>query len=715
MNTPEIDPKILARATEQAKVLIAKIKGQYTSRAIQTWVEIEERYGLDFSHIFPDFEARKQQIVGFVLDVLLKQYVDNTENRLRESFNQQAVKRKFKLTPVENCYTFSNNPSWKLYPEQDPVFRAIVDTMFNSPNSPRTLWQNGRTGSGKTEILNAIFDWFLSNEKHKNPLFPFPFPYPCLWFTVPNAVEQTREKAIRAGLGKWLDKELHIIPYTWLTSAEGEGKLWTLKSYTDPFTNETTYEYEWCPMALPRLVAFDEAHALQNIESKRSKAVRAMDSFIRACNHNTQFMFFSATLAERMRDVQIFTCLSDIMYEGQKITFDNFVIQFGNILSGTGIFMPNKEAMSRFRKVFAERLFEIPPVKWPYQMRTALKLYQFKNSDQRDQYEKAEAEFLERIAKLGKRIPSERAMRAIAVGQFRKKCEPIRAEQIVDEMYDRVNNHRKSALMCTAFTGTIYKAMFILMDKYNVKRDEISVIWGGRQDCKPGQVLSSEDLINIAAKSIEEGGMDKKVFRLIQRNMQWQEDRILFGDASADAQDERHRRLKSLGLLGIQTMAIRQAEIKKFMSGQARYCFYTIQSGGTGLSLEHCDHYNYPRELWATPIFSGKEIVQGLGRPHRRNSISDTLAYICIMADTVESEHVAPVLDNKLQCLGEGSSYKDDLTEVLANLDAEELKLRRNAERSIRSVEQAFKDCDDERTQMHNAEIEDEEDEEDEE
>ena len=107
-----------------------------------------------------------------------------------------------------------------------------------------------------------------------------------------------------------------------------------------------------------------------------------------------------------------------------------------------------------------------------------------------------------------------------------------------------------------------------------------------------------------------------------------------------------------------------------------------------------------PRDGRYPVIYNGKEWVQALGRPHRRNSISDTYQYIYVLLDTIEFEHVGPVLDRKLQCLGEATTQKDDLFSLLINLSAADLRAKQAA--SIRSLAEAEAQCRaDEGTQLH--------------
>jgi len=681
---PTVDPKILARAIHSARTVAAKIVGQVTKGEITTYKQIEDLYGIELTG-FANEEA-KQKAIGpaFYARQVLERYVAETESRLLAAnlaATAQGPKKRLRLTPQAECYRFTRNKNHALYPEQDPVFRSLVDDMFVNPQRRyRTAWNNGRTGSGKTEIINAIVDWFTEKGLHNNPAIPVPLPAPILWFTVTNAVEQSKTKARKAGLGWAIDKFiLHILPYSALYSSEGEGFLWRKVITPDPFTGEDIETYEWCPMAFPQLVIFDEAQKIKKEGTTTAQRIRLLDEFVRSVPiATTQFLFFTATLAEKINDTKMFVCMSDVKYEGQLITYDNFNVQFAQIIGEGRPDLPNKAAMDRFRKFFQHRLYEIPKTRWPFAAKINLRFFKFLTPEDKNQYDTAIEEYLDQIAKLGKKMPNEMALRAIALLKLRKKVEPIRSRQVADCMHEDVLRG-ESAIMGTAFTASIIKSIFHLIDKYGVSRDQISVIWGGRDNVKPERLISQEELLEIAGEALKSGeGIPKKVFRLIKMNLAWQEDRMLFGDASEQAQNERYQLLKDLKLIGVQTIQQRQYEIDKFMSGQSKYCFFTTASGGTGLSLEHADARQSPRNLYASPIYSGMEFVQVMGRPHRRNSISDTKMWICLMADTVEQNHVAPILSNKLESLGAGSTAKDDLTTILSRLDPDEFRTVNN-------------------------------------
>ena len=692
MTPTVIEPKVLEKAKEQARTLSARVKEAYTKGQIRVFKDIES-YGLLLDN-FTDEAKLKPIVTGLQVDAIRNAYVANTEARLLKAFSEAPGRRKLRLAKDENsCYQFRHS-SYRLYREQDPVFRSVVDALYTA-NARSALIPAG-TGAGKTIIGAAIIDWVINNSKHL-PALPLPLPYPIQWFTVKNAVPQTREKIIACGLGEHLDKTIHVWPYSAMTSSFGLERLFEAVTVTDPFTGEERIEFSLRPMAVGMLYIFDECHALARESSNRTKAVLALDERVRSFPFlNTKTIFMTATLAEKVNDARVIVSMSDISFQGTPITKTNFSTAFANIIGGqAGPGIPSKASVGRLYDAIAPIIHEPPYFPWPFKAINAIKPVAFADEADRNYYDTAFNRYLERIESLGKDTPSDLAARRIALGQLRKAAEPCRAKQMVDDAVIGLNNGR-SQLIGTAFTGTIIKAVFYLQDHYGYSRDDFSVIWGGRGDPKPEKVFTQEELLNLLMNP----DPSPKTLKLLQKNLDWQEDRLLFGDASADAQDSRYQRLKDLGLIGVQSYEKRQAEINKFKSGRAKFCFFTLQSGGTGLSLEHCDDSCLPRDGRYPVIYNGKEWVQALGRPHRRNSISDTYQYIYVLLDTIEFEHVGPVLDRKLQCLGEATTQKDDLFSLLINLSAADLRAKQAA--SIRSLAEAEAQCRaDEGTQLH--------------
>jgi len=724
---PTISKKVLTTAQEQAVTLTHKVLSDFGAGKVKSLADIEDKYGIPCGN-FP--REVKEQPFPFPSSLLfqkyLVEYITNTRQRLIAQQHLQTSgatkKLRLKLADEKDCESFVNNPKLKLYREQQPVYEAIIDAQFLSSTPYRGVLQNGGTGSGKTILAAKIIDRIIAENWHKPAGLPIDLPFPIVWFTVKNAVEQTRRALEKAGLGAYLDKTIYVYPYSYLT-AQGNGVLLDITQEEDltqmSSDGSPVYytKYTWRASALSAYYIFDECHSLAKPTSGRTKAIRAL--FEMAANYpliNCRFLWMSATAVERINDIEMFVCSSDIDYNGQRITFANFRQSFAMQMALDGRpDLPNVAATARLFKAIGHRVFEIPYFPWPFKAINACRFYRFKTDAHRQQYLNATDEYLERVEKMGRNAPNERALKYIFLLQLRKKVEPIRAEQIADDMH-RDFQQGKTPVMGTAFTGSIIRAVFHLCDKYGYTRDDFSIIWGGRANIKPEKLLTTEDLLNIVAEAAQsEDGMSREMKKLIDLNLAWQEDRLLFQDESSAAQDERYQRLIDLKLIGLQNPARRQIEIDNLMSGRSKFGFFTGQSGGTGLSLEHHTiSIKGPRVLYATPIYSGKEFIQIFGRCPRRNSISDTYQYVCLMDNTVESEHVAPILDRKLQCIQEVGSRKLDLAEILMNLSADQLKAKiLNNDKKIRSIEEAAAQAhEDERTQLHTTEVgeDDEED-----
>lgn len=682
-----IDQRILNKHISSARILAARIKGAYTNGEVKTIREIETTFGCEFPEFHtPDVNPSALDVpieYGYILSQILDRYIKSTPERLEAAATATAATSqhtRLRLSPPDKCYRFTANPARGLYPEQDPVFRQLYADLYEDPTRNwRTAWNNGRTGSGKTEIINAVVDYFIAQKRYINPALPFQLPYTVVIFTVTNAVEQSKKKARLAGLGWAMEAGLlQILPYSVLYSSEGEDRLWRKVTTIDPITDQEIVTFEWIESSIASLYVFDECHKLKKEDTRTAKMIRLLDEACRRSplGANTKFLFFSATLAEKINDTKMFVCMSDITYNGNKITYDNFNISFGSLISNGEPDVPNKAAMERFRKFFKHRLYEIPKIRWPFSSTISLKFFKFLTAEDKLQYDNAVSEYLEQIAKLGKNTPNERALRAIKLLKLRKKVEPIRSKQIAKLMVDDVARG-ETAIMGADFVGSIIKTAFHLIDDYGVKREEIAIIWGGCENVKPSRIYTKEEMLQLATDAYLSGeGIPAATMRMLKLNIAWDEDRMLFGDSDEAAQHARYERLKSYGLIGAQSRTQRQAEVDRFMDGRAKYCLFTASSGGTGLSLEHADSSTGPRNLYAPPIYSGMTFVQLMGRPHRRNSISNTKMFICLMAGTVEQNHVAPNLSTKLQALGAGSSVKDDLSDALLDLAPEEFTTR---------------------------------------
>lgn len=686
----------------ETKNLAAKIKAAHTNGEIRTWADIKTKFGATP----PGNTLPTATVSRFILDAWLDHdFVKNCIERAEAALARPAAETvKLKLADPADCYQFPN-PAFRLWPEQHPAFEKLYDDLF--VKNHRLVINNGDTGSGKTGIIIALCDKFIKDGRHLIPGLGIQFPRPILVLTVANALPQTRQKFIDFGLGDYLDSIIFFASYTSLTSSEGQGIYVRSWVEEDPYGQEPPKHFtEWIRSNTPCLLILDEAHALARVDSQRSRALLALkDAIDEQPLYNTRIATFSATLIERVRDIHVLTSLADLDFNGIRVTKDNFNQVFANPIANNRPDLPNAAATARVFSILTPRITEIPYVRWKYRAVNACTIYDFINDRDRQVYAEAWDEYVRICELMGK--DADKSSRFTPLTVFRKKAEPLRAEQIVADMIDAVERRGKAAGCCTAFVGTIIKAVFILIDKYGYSPDDIAVVWGGRPNIQPEKILTEDDTRELMQRALDTGeALDAKTIKLIKLNLLWQEDRLLFGDATAADQDERYRRLKAMGLIGVQNLARRQDQIAKFMSGRARFIFYTLAAGGTGLSLEQRAGTGNPRELRGTPIYAGKEFTQGFGRFPRRNSESDTYQFCCLLRGTIEQTHVAKVLDMKLKSLAKFTSRKTALEDILTDnniisLSSHEISKLAAVQTEVRSLEQAIVDAQDESSQLH--------------
>lgn len=218
-------------------------------------------------------------------------------------------------------------------------------------------------------------------------------------------------------------------------------------------------------------------------------------------------------------------------------------------------------------------------------------------------------------------------------------------------------------IVASVFKPAIARTVHLLISQHGFKRDDISLIWGGNDMLKGGKSkdYTDEDIrkvtMDVATGKLKEKEA-RKIFKQIYQHLIMKENGLLNLDPSLR--------------LGNQSMQERQREIDRLQCGRTKIGIFSIKAGGVGLSLQHTDKWTKekvrrkdngwafeedipliptkPRRLYGTPVYSAIEIVQMLGRPHRIDSLSETIQQIVFFKDTIE-EHVAHLVGKKLKSM----------------------------------------------------------------
>jgi len=752
MNAPEynspakdrVPPKVFRDRHDAGFKLAANIKGDFTLGKFQKWSDLAA-YGIDLDRVTPSGEPWKSKDVPIETAWQLCYVLDNffvprfpywaAEDMMKAE--QEGVmmpnRKKLRLTPESQCYKFPTGLT--LYTEQDPAFREVMELWFPTKGQPAVdhVLIPGGTGAGKTIIAAACV--YEAIHKHNYHLPPPGFEwmsliYPVQWFTVPNAAEQTVRECERIGLTDMMAKYVHVFGYNSLGCSTALGRLTEevfIKPEEDPFADEDKQEQEvkrivkWLDLSAMRLLVVDECHKLANIDSGVARTFGTLRQALDKMPWlNCKSLWLSATPFEKVSDSRSFVTFAGVKYGGTTITSKNFNTMFARDVAKGAPTVVTAASMERLFLAIKRHVVELPYYPWPCKSINSVRMVDFQSERQRQYVASAWERHLDRCRALGKDTPNGVGAVYASYTIFRNDVEHVRIPQTVELMVKDVANGR-SAVCGTAFTGAVSKGVFSLIDDYGVDPNQISVIWGGKANIKPDRVLLPTEMFEIIQQAMESGdGLSTENKRLIKRNLAWQQDALLFDDnGDEERQRLRYQRLQKLGMIGIQTKAKRQAEIDKMQSGQALYCFFTMASGGTGLSLPHCDSRQRPRSGYFTPIYSGKEFTQAFGRLPRRNSISDSIQQVILLNGTIESEHVAPILDLKLRAAASFTSKKTDLMAHISALFLEQ-QAEFEAKREfglgqVRTLEEATKDAlENEETQVHfsdGVEPEDEEDE----
>ena len=689
--------KALAQAKDLAirNVSVAKMWFSVTPYANRTWSGLEKRLGISI----PDIQKSNNGGIIQSIDDLKAWgtwYVNSVEARLASALDSTSTAfktgEKTVVAAAKDITNFTKVGEFTLLPEQQAVYDAVRKDWWETKKH-RVALQDGRTGAGKTAFALALIKEALERDEVKNGFYVFPIIICC----PPSLSEHWMRHLERGGMGSLIGNTIYILPYSALSASQGNVFVKTTMEY-DGATGKEVEKLEWKLAMRPFLLVLDESHRVNNAGAFQTRAILALLS-----SENSPYtLFMSATPGVAVNNFRCFAIATKAKILDMTVTEKNFPTFAGLICNEPA--KPNRAAAKRLRELLSPFIYSMPKVKWPHKAINSVILVPFSSDKDRETYNGAYTRYLEKCQKLGKNVDFGRFEQFVALGQFRRTVEPLRADALADRCHERYSSGEVSPVVGCAYRDTVIRLVFRLI-QHGYKRKDISVIWGGKDEIKTSLILRDEDFNELFKRTAAGEELTPRDIKRIEATLRFKEEKLNYSEKTDAETEARLAKISEFGLMGAQTPNQRQVEIDRFQNGDSKICIFTLAAGGVGLSLDHWRKDLRPREGYFTPTYSGPEFQQALGRLPRRLTLSDTYQYIVGMLGTIEETHVMPLIDKKLQCIAEITNSDYSLINFhLAKVDD---TMR------VRDKSQAEKDAEDEKTQIHNMQTDSEADDDD--
>jgi len=596
---------------------------------------------------------------------------------------------------AEGDYGLVHNPNWKVfhYWFQKKAIKEALDKilgfdtslaggsmeklkeMYNDPavvKKPATgILILSATGTGKTFIVAALARILWDLEYHEGKTFSH---IPYLWITKATVVQQA-SRVLKRFYNLEPVNDVEVINIEQLRSKTGE--LW-LKKEIKIERGEEVVDWQWKKGLQPCVVFFDESQGAKNQDSTQSTIIQKYNDL----PSNALLVSVSATPFARISDAKYFAVSTHRKLDhlgfpmGSRLTNGNWQTYSNMIASPASPKDYNKASVDRLMDDLDPWIIRVTNVRPQFKAINSVKVIPFESKEKREFYQQAWERFLKEKAKLDALkeagdSSSEVCMFTILL-KFAMAAELCHADHFAKDMHTDVQNGY-AAVGCCKQKGTIIEIVRQLITKYGVKRDQISLVWGGGQTQLTKKQKDKQKILAMEEKF--------KAMGLTSEEM-------LMDMGLEDVEDRKIEDLPKEWRLGAQTQEERQEEIDRFQSGKSLYCLYTFKAGGVGLSLHHSDEltkekvkrkesgYAYEEDIPKVPVrprkahimltYNAMELVQGVGRCPRLTSLSHTVQQVYAYEGTIEVD-IGNIVSQKLRCLTAVVKQKESWQDVILN------------------------------------------------
>lgn len=530
------------------------------------------------------------------------------------------------------------------------------------------------TGSGKTLMQDGLIRRLIDADYHEGKTFSH---IPYLVITKATIVEQHKRV-----LKKWFNinpvEDMEVMNIEQLRSSKGA--LW-VKEEVKIVEGEEVSNWIWKKNTHPCVVFFDESQGAKNTGSTQSKIMCSYSEIPK----NACLVSISATPFTRVSEAKCFAIST-------KRSLDHLGFPKGTVLCNdtwptyakymadpmaTGKGKPtdyNEAAVARLMADLEDYVVRVKGVRPQFDAENSVEFIDFETPQKRAFYEAAWERFLAELAKLKKAelddgAPSGNYIFTILL-KFAMAAELCHADHFAKDMYDCVQRG-KAAVFGGKFKQTHREVVRLLVYKYGVSRDLISMVWGGGQTQLTKKQKAKNKIKSMEGK-LAEADIDVNEM-LTDLNLEDVEDREIV------VEDPILR-------LGPQDADGRQRNIDDFQSGKTHYMLFTYKAGGVGLSLPHTDEMTEfkcrrkpsgyvieedipkvptrQRETFLTLTYNAIELVQGVGRVPRINSLSRTRQRAFGYKGTIEVD-IGTIVSQKLRCLSSIVKMRESWQDVI--------------------------------------------------
>ncbi len=577
-----------------------------------------------------------------------------------------------------------------LFQGQMKCVQDVLDKLLNQGHQANLL--QGITGSGKTFVLGTIIKYlmecgYIKELADVNNCLSFT---KVMYITKASIVDQTKND-LRKFFGIDTTKPfghpgcfVHVTNIDQIRSEFGEQILMSQIKFVG---GEPTEVITCRQFFMPVLMIFDECHILKNRDSKQARCHHAMNLF---ASHKPETQTLpklvqihaSATPFQRVEDARYFTLAAAPEWNGRRVTAETWGDFSRDVSYPSEPTDYVEAAMERCMEYLNPYVSIIKGERWQFKGKNSVSLINFESAADAAAYAQAWENYQKECALLDKNTPEGRFAQLAMFQKFRQAAELIRAPFIARTAIEQVMTKGKAFIGAVEFKATIARVVLTLIQEYGVPRDKISLIWGGMVRKKLAPEVAEKLMVRLEhfKQILEKGGMAPERVAEFADQFKLKHNLVDEDDVVSD--------LFTKFNMVKQTKQDRREEQLKFQRGDSLYCFFTFKAGGAGLSLHHTDEFtkekcrrkkesNYafvediptvptrPRYTVLTPVYSGIEMIQGLGRGPRLTSLSDTEQTVIYYRGTIEEE-VAAVYKTKLKCIAKTTSLKEDWHELIA-------------------------------------------------